>query len=102
MKKNLIIIATLLVAAGCVKETSAPEPGTETNGFTIEAVSAPKIESKTTLVDNGEFYWYVNSSPQRKKEKGLVEFVGHARMCNKYSFFHRGHNSLSIGSLFIF
>ena len=63
MKKNLIIIATLLVAAGCVKETSAPEPGTETNGFTIEAVSAPKIESKTTLVDNGEFYsvnWTAN------------------------------------------
>ena len=65
MKKNIFILLSLL-AVGCQKSepVEAPEvDAVETVGYTIEVTSPSAIESKTTLVDNGEYYsvnWTAN------------------------------------------
>ena len=60
MKKNLIVIAAFLAAAvGCVKETDYNGE----SGYTISVTSPSKLDSKTTLVDNGDEYlvnWTAN------------------------------------------
>ena len=56
MKKAYIIVAAMLAFAGCMKEEPAQMPEPEATGYTIEVTSASPVSSKTTLVDNGNFY----------------------------------------------
>ena len=56
MKKTYIFLAAMLVFAGCVKENPAQTLEPETNGYAIEATSGYAASTKTTLVDNGDYY----------------------------------------------
>ena len=56
MKKTYILLAAMLVFAGCVKENPAQTLEPESNGYTIEATSGYAASTKTTLVDNGDYY----------------------------------------------
>ena len=55
MKKNIFILLALL-AAGCQKNEPMEAPEVENGGYAIEVTSPSAVESKTTLVDNGEYY----------------------------------------------
>ena len=55
MKKNIFILLALL-AAGCQKNEPMEAPEVENGRYAIEVTSPSAVESKTTLVDNGEYY----------------------------------------------
>ena len=55
MKKNIFILLAL-IAAGCQKNEPVHTPEAENGAYAIEVTSPSAVESKTTLVDNGEYY----------------------------------------------
>ena len=55
MKKNIFILLALL-AAGCQKNEPVETPEAVAEGYKIEVISTSGLESKTTLVDNGDHY----------------------------------------------
>ena len=55
MKKNIFILLAL-IAAGCQKNEPVHTPEAENGAYAIEVISPSAVESKTTLVDNGDYY----------------------------------------------
>ncbi|MBE6250110.1 MAG: hypothetical protein E7111_00470 [Bacteroidales bacterium] len=55
MKKNIFILLAL-IAAGCQKNEPVHTPEAENGAYAIEVTSPSAVESKTTLVDNGDYY----------------------------------------------
>ena len=55
MKKNIFILLAL-IAAGCQKNAPVHTPEAENGAYAIEVTSPSAVESKTTLVDNGDYY----------------------------------------------
>ena len=55
MKKNIFILLAL-IAAGCQKNEPVHTPEAENGAYAIEVTSPYAVESKTTLVDNGDYY----------------------------------------------
>ena len=76
MKKFYICFLAVIAAAGCLKDEPTQTP--ETNeGVNVLEVTSPSNLTKTTLVDNGDYYsvnWTVNDviSVNGQESSGLT------------------------------
>ena len=83
MKKNIFILLAL-IAAGCQKNEPVHTPEAENGAYAIEVTSPSAVESKTTLVDNGEYYsvnWTASDviSVNGQASSGLTVDTGNAK-----------------------
>ena len=88
MKKIYIVLAAMLAFAGCMKEEPAQTLEPETNGYTIEATSGSATSTKTTLVDNGDYYSvnWTSSDVISVNGQESVELTVNADAANKAVF----------------